>query len=132
MRRVVITGMGAITPIGNTVDEFWNAIKEEKCGIDNITYFDTENFKVKLAAELKEYNPDNYFERKVHKRIDKFTQYAMIAAREAFNDSKITSENTDMTRVGTVISSGIGGLKSIEEQNTEDEEQMEYCMCIRE
>ncbi len=117
MRRVVITGMGAITPIGNTVDEFWNAIKEEKCGIDNITYFDTENFKVKLAAELKEYNPDNYFERKVHKRIDKFTQYAMIAAREAFNDSKITSENTDMTRVGTVISSGIGGLKSIEEQN---------------
>lgn len=117
MRRVVITGMGAITPIGNTVDEFWNAIKEEKCGIDNITYFDTENFKVKLAAELKEYNPDNYYERKVHKRIDKFTQYAMIAAREAFNDSKITSENTDMTRVGTVISSGIGGLKSIEEQN---------------
>ena len=117
MRRVVITGMGAITPIGNTVEEFWNSIKEEKCGIDEITYFDTADFKVKLAAEIKDYHPENYFDRKVAKRIDGFTQYAMIAAREAFKDSGIQEENTDMTRVGTVISSGMGGLKSIEEQN---------------
>ena len=117
MRRVAITGMGAITPIGNTVEEFWNSIKEEKCGIDEITYFDTADFKVKLAAEIKDYHPENYFDRKVAKRIDGFTQYAMIAAREAFKDSAIQEENTDMTRVGTVISSGMGGLKSIEEQN---------------
>ncbi len=116
-RRVVITGMGAITPIGNSVNEFWKGIKEAKCGIDNITKFDTKDFKVKLAAEVKGFNSDNYFDKKVSKRLDMFSQYAIVAAREAMQDSGITKENTDMTRVGTMISSGIGGLDTIEKDN---------------
>ena len=88
MKRVVITGLGAITPIGNNVEEFWNGIKEGKCGIDEIKAFDTSNFKVKLAAEIKNYNQEDYFERREAKRLDKFSQYAIIAAREAWKDSK--------------------------------------------
>ena len=116
-RRVVVTGMGAITPIGNNVEEFFNGLIEGKCGIDNITLFDTEKFKVKLAAEVKEYNPEEHFDRRSAKRLDRFSQFAMIAAREAIKDSGITKENTDMERVGIVVSSGIGGLGTIEEQN---------------
>lgn len=117
-RRVVVTGLGSITPIGNTVDEFWKGLKDAKCGIDEITLFDTTNFKVKLAGEVKNYNPEDYFDRKSAKRIDRFTQFAIIATREAMEDSKITKENTDMNRVGVVVGSGIGGLRTIEEQNT--------------
>ena len=73
-RRVVITGLGAITPIGSNAQEFWKGIKEGKCGIDEITAFDTTNFKVKLAAEVKNYNPENYFDKKESKRLDKFSQ----------------------------------------------------------
>ena len=116
-RRVVVTGMGAITPIGNNVEEFFNGLIEGKCGIDNITLFDTEKFKVKLAAEVKEYNPEEHFDRRSAKRLDRFSQFAMIAAREAIKDSGITKENTDMERIGIVVSSGIGGLGTIEEQN---------------
>ena len=109
--------MGAITPIGNNVEEFFNGLIEGKCGIDNITLFDTEKFKVKLAAEVKEYNPEEHFDRRSAKRLDRFSQFAMIAAREAIKDSGITKENTDMERIGIVVSSGIGGLGTIEEQN---------------
>ena len=116
-RRVVVTGMGAITPIGNNVEEFFNGLIEGKCGIDNITLFDTEKFKVKLAAQVKAYNAEDYFDRRAAKRLDRFSQFAMIAAREAMKDSGITKENTDMERVGIVVSSGIGGLGTIEEQN---------------
>lgn len=116
-RRVVITGLGAITPIGNNVEEFWDGIKKSKCGISEITEFDTECHKVKLAAEVKNYNPENYFDRKGCKRLDKFSQFAIIAAKEAMEDSKISPENTDMTKVGIVIGSGIGGLRTIEEEN---------------
>ena len=116
-RRVVITGMGAITPIGNTVEEFWNGMKEGKCGIDNITLFDTTDYKVKLAGEVKGYNPEEYFDRRSTKRLDRFTQLAIVAAREAMKDSKITPENTDMNRFGVVVGTGIGGLGTIEEQN---------------
>ena len=80
-RRVVITGLGAITPIGNNVEEFWNGIKEGKCGIDEITRFDASNYKVKLAAEVKEYNAEDYFDRRNAKRLDRFSQLAIIAAR---------------------------------------------------
>ena len=86
-RRVVITGLGALTPIGNNTNEFWDGIKTGKCGIDLITRFDTTDFKVKLAAEVKGYNPEDYFDRREAKRLDRFSQYAMIAAREAWNDS---------------------------------------------
>ncbi len=115
-RRVVITGIGAITPIGNTVEEMWAGIKNKKCGIDNISLFDNSDFKTKLAAEVKDYNPINYFETKEAKRLDRSSQFALIAAREAFIDSKITNENTELNDVGVFVSSGIGGLKTIQEQ----------------
>ena len=117
MRRVVITGLGAITPIGNNVEEFWNGIKEGKCGIDKITAFDTTDFKVKLAAEVKGYNPEEYFDRKEAKRLDKFSQYAMIAAREAWEDSGLDKEKENMERVGVILGSGIGGIETIENEN---------------
>ena len=117
-KRVVITGLGAITPIGNTANETWDGIKNKKCGIDKITAFDTENFKTKLAAEVKDYNPLNYFEQKQTKRLDRCTQFALISAREAFKDSGITTENTNFDRVGIFIATGIGGLITIQEQST--------------
>ena len=117
MRRVVITGLGAITPLGNNVDEFWEGIKEGKCGIDYITKFDTTDFKVKLAAEVKGYNPEDYFDRREAKRLDKFSQYAMIVAREAWKDSGLDKEKENMERVGIVIGSGIGGIETIETEN---------------
>lgn len=115
-RRVVVTGMGAITPIGKTVDEFWKGIKNGECGINEISQFDTTNFKVKLAAEVKDFKPEEYFDRKGVKRLERFSQFAIIAAKEAMKDSGITKENTDMNRVGVIISTGIGGLNTIEEQ----------------
>ena len=115
-KRVVITGLGAITPIGNTVDEMWKGIEEKKCGIDKITHFDVEGYKTSLAAEVKNYDPLDYFEAKSAKRLDKSSQFAIIAAKEAFADSGITKENTDLERVGVFVSSGIAGLKTIQEQ----------------
>ncbi len=117
-RRVVITGLGAITPIGNNVEEFWNGIKEGKCGIDKITHFDTENFKVKLAAEVKGYNPEEHFDRRETKRIGKFSQFAIVAAREAVKDANIDVNKIDAERFGVAISTGIGALDTIEEQVT--------------
>ena len=115
-RRVVITGLGAITPIGNNTEEFWNGIKEGKCGIDEITHFDTTNFKVKLAAEVKGYNPEEYFDRKAAKRLDTFSQFAIIAAKEAWKDSKLDKETENMERVGVIVGSGIGGLETMEKE----------------
>lgn len=116
-RRVVVTGLGAITPIGNNVNDFWKGIKEGKCGIEEITKFDVTEYKVKLAAEIKDYQPDDHFDKKTSKRMDPFSQYAIIASREAIKDAGITPENTDMTRVAAIISSGIGGLTTIERDN---------------
>ena len=117
MKRVVITGLGAITPLGNNVDEFWKGIKDGKCGIDYITKFDTTDFKVKLAAEVKGYNAEDYFDRREAKRLDKFSQYAMIASREAWKNSGLDKEKENMERVGIVIGSGIGGIQTIETEN---------------
>lgn len=117
-RRVVVTGLGAITPIGNNVEEFWKGIREGKCGIDNITAFDATDFKVKLAAEVKNYNPEEYFERREAKRLDKFSQYAIIAAREAWKDSGLDKEKENMERVGVILGSGIGGIETIETEQT--------------
>ena len=116
-RRVVVTGLGAITPIGNNVKDYWEGLKAGKCGIDTITAFDVTDFKVKLAAEVKNYNPEEYLDKRSARRLDRFTQFAIIAAREAMKDSGITKENTDMERVGTFIGSGIGGLDTIEKEN---------------
>ena len=116
-RRVVITGLGAVTPIGNNTNDFWEGIKEGKCGIDEITRFDVTNFKVKLAAELKDFNAEDYFDRREAKRLDRFSQYAMVAAREAWNDSGLDKETENMERVGIIIGSGIGGIGTTEEEH---------------
>lgn len=115
-RRVVITGLGAITPIGKNVNETWKGIENKECGIDNISLFDNSNFKTKLDAEVKNYDPLDYFEPKQAKRFDRSSQFAVIAAREAVKESGITKENTDYDRVGVFVSSGIGGLKTMQEQ----------------
>lgn len=115
-RRVVITGLGAITPIGNTVEDMWNGIENKKCGIDNISVFDTSSFKTKLAAEVKNYNPLEHFEAKQAKRLDRVSQFSIIAAREAVKDSGITEENTDFKKVGIFVGTGIGGLITIQNQ----------------
>lgn len=114
MKRVVVTGLGAITPIGKNVEEFWAGIKEGVCGIDEIKSFDTTNFKVKLAGEVKDYNEEDYFEKKAAKRLDKYTQYALIASREAMKDANLNVEEIDAERFGVIVSSGIGGLQTIE------------------
>ena len=116
-RRVVITGMGALTPVGNNVEETWENLKKGKCGIDEITRFDTSNFKVKLAGELKNFNEEEYLDSKQCRKLDKFSKYAMIAAREAWKDSGLDRETENMERVGTIVGSGIGGIETIEEEN---------------
>lgn len=116
MKRVVITGMGAITPIGKNIEEMWESIKNKTCGVNEITLFDTTNFKTKVDAEVKNYDPLEYFDPKQAKRFDRSSQFAIIAAREAVKDAGITKENTDYDRVGIFVSSGIGGLKTIEDQ----------------
>jgi len=116
MKRVVITGMGAITPIGKNIEEMWESIKNKTCGVNEITLFDTTNFKTKVDAEVKNYDPLEYFDPKQAKRFDRSSQFAIIAAREAVKDSGITKENTNYDRVGIFVSSGIGGLKTIEDQ----------------
>ena len=115
-KRVVITGLGAITPIGKNVEETWKGIENKICGIDKISLFDTTNFKTSLAAEVKDYQPLDYFEPKQAKRFDRSSQFAIISAREAVKDSGITPENTNFERVGVFVSSGIGGLRTIQEQ----------------
>ena len=115
-RRVVITGLGAITPIGNNVEEFWDGIKNGKCGIDEITHFDTTDYKVKLAAEIKGYVPEEHFDKRSTKRLDLYCQYAIVAAREAWNDSKLDKEKENMERVGVIVGSGIGGLNTMEKE----------------
>lgn len=117
-RRVVITGLGAISPIGNTVEENWESIKNKKCGIDKISLFDTTSFKTSLAGEVKNYNALEHFEAKQAKRLDRCSQFAIIGAREALKDSGISEDNTDFNRVGIFVSSGIGGLITIQEQST--------------
>lgn len=117
-RRVVITGLGAITPIGKDVNESWNSILNKKCGIDNISLFDNSTFKTKVDAEVKNYESQEYFDLKQSKRLDRSSQFAIIASREAFKDSGITKENTDFERVGVFVSSGIAGLSTIQEQCT--------------
>ncbi len=114
MKRVVLTGLGALTPIGKNVDEFWKGIKEGICGIDEIKRFDTTNFKVKLAGEIKNYNEEDYFDKKTAKRLDRFSQYALIAAKEAVKDANLNVKEIDAERFGVIVGSGIGGLQTIE------------------
>lgn len=117
-RRVVVTGLGAITPIGNSIDSFWNSVKEGKNGIDNIKCFDTTDFKVKVAAEVKDFNAEDFLGKKDAKRLDRFIQFALISAKECIKDSNIDLESVDRERFGVIFGSGIGGLITIENQMT--------------
>lgn len=116
MKRVVITGMGTINPIGYNVNETWESIKNKECGIQEISLIDSSTYKTKFDAEIKNYDPNEFFDPKTAKRNDRYTQLGMIAAREAVKDSGITPENSDYSRIGTYFSSGIGGLTTIQEQ----------------
>lgn len=115
-RRVVITGMGAITPIGNNVEDFFTAVKAGTCGIDFITAFQTDDYAVKLAAEVKNYDPKDYMEFKEAKRMERFSQFAIVAAKEAIGDSNIDLTKVDKERFGVIVGSGIGGIESIEKE----------------
>lgn len=110
-RRVVITGLGVVSPIGNDVDSMWNSIENGICGIDEITHFDTTDFKVKLAGEVKDLDTEKYFSKRELKFNDRFTQFARIASKQAFEDSGLKEFNRD--RAGVIVSSGIGGLDTI-------------------
>ena len=116
-RRVVVTGMGAITPIGNTVEEFWNSIKENRVGIGAITRFDTTDYKAKLAAEVKGFSAKEHMDFKAAKRMELFCQYAVAAAKEALSDSGIRMEEENPYRVGVSIGSGIGSLQAMEREH---------------
>lgn len=113
-RRVVITGMGAVTPIGNNVEAFWEGIKEKKVGIAPITKFDATNFKTNLAAEVKDFDGKDYLDPKAVKRLDLFSQYAIVAAREAMKQSGLTVTEENADRVGCIIGSGVGGIRTQE------------------
>lgn len=117
-RRVVVTGMGAITPVGNDVATTWQSLIEGKSGTAPITKFDASKFSVRFAAEVKEFNPLDFMERKEAKRADPYTQYAVAGARQAMTDASLVERNgMDPDRIGVIIGSGIGGLKSFEEQH---------------
>jgi 3-oxoacyl-[acyl-carrier-protein] synthase II len=114
--RVVVTGMGAITPVGNDVNSFWNGIKEGKNGIDYITLINTEKLKVKVAAEVKDFKPEDHLDRKEARRMDRYCQLALVATEEAIKDSGLDLENMNRERLGVVVGSGIGGLATIEKE----------------
>lgn len=114
MRRVVVTGMGAVTPIGNNVDEFWNSMKHKKLGFGEITRFDTTDYKVKLAAEVKNFNAKDHMDFKAAKRMELFCQYGVAAAKEAFENAGLNMEQEDPYRVGCSIGSGVGSLQAAE------------------
>ena len=115
-RRVVVTGLGAVTPIGNNVDDFWEAVKAGKIGFDHITKFDTTDYKCHIAAELKDFNPQDFMDRKAAKRMEPFSQYAVAAAKQAIDDSGLDIEKEDPYMVGCAIGSGIGSLQAMERE----------------
>lgn len=115
-RRVVVTGLGAVTPIGNNVDDFWAAVKAGKIGFDHITKFDTTDYKCHIAAELKDFNPQDFMDRKAAKRMEPFSQYAVAAAKQAIDDSRLDIEKEDPYMVGCAIGSGIGSLQAMERE----------------
>ncbi|WP_297707562.1 beta-ketoacyl-ACP synthase II [uncultured Eudoraea sp.] len=116
LKRVVVTGLGALTPIGNNIEEYWKGLVEGKSGSAPITYFDTEKFKTKFACELKNFDSQNYFDRKEARKLDKFAQYALISSDEAIIDSGLDLEKIDKFRVGVIWGAGIGGLETFQNE----------------
>lgn len=116
-KRVVVTGLGCVTPVGNGKEEFWKNIKAGVCGIDKVTRFDASTFQTQVAGELKEFNPEEYINKKEIKRLDKFTQYAIVSSKMAVKDADIDMDSVNRDRMGVIIGSGIGGVETIEEQH---------------
>lgn len=116
LKRVVVTGLGALTPIGNNKDDYWNALVAGKSGCAPVTYFDTEHFKTKFACELKNYNVSDFFDRKEARKTDKFAQYAMVASDEAIIDAKLNLDKIDKFRVGVIWGAGIGGIDTFQNE----------------
>ena len=126
-RRVVITGLGTVNPTGNTVAESWANIKAGRCAVGPITAFDTADFKVKLAAEVKDFDPAARIDKREARKMARFTQFAVAAADEAVRDSGLALEEIDHTRFGVILSSGIGGLPTIEEEHTRGQQRGFEC-----
>tara|TARA_B100001109_G_scaffold143251_1_gene116599 strand:- start:688 stop:1941 length:1254 start_codon:yes stop_codon:yes gene_type:complete len=118
LRRVVVTGLGALTPIGNNVESYWNGLVSGKSGADHITYFDTSKFKTQFACELKGYDPLNHFDRKESRKLDKFAQYAIVCSDEAIKNANLNLDSIDKNRVGVIWGSGIGGLETFQVEAT--------------
>jgi 3-oxoacyl-[acyl-carrier-protein] synthase II len=116
LRRVVVTGLGAITPLGNTLEEYWNKLIIGASGANIITHFDTTNFKTRFACEVKNYDPANYFERKEIKKLDPYAQFALIAAEQAYKDSGLAQATIDKDKAGVIWASGIGGFNTVFEE----------------
>ena len=116
LRRVVVTGLGALTPIGNTVSEFWQGLVSGQSGADDITYFDPSNFKTQFACELKGFDPEQFMDRKLSRKMDRFAQYAIVSSDEAIKDSQINLETIDKDRVGVIWGAGIGGLETLQNE----------------
>ncbi|WP_103069170.1 beta-ketoacyl-ACP synthase II [Aquimarina sediminis] len=116
LKRVVVTGLGALTPIGNNINEYWDGLVNGKSGCAPISYFDTENFKTKFACEVKNYSPTDYFDRKEARKLDKFAQYAIVSSEEAIKDAAIDLEKVDKFRVGVIWGAGIGGIETFQEE----------------
>ena len=116
LKRVVVTGLGALTPIGNNIEEYWDGLVNGKSGGAPITYFDTEKFKTKFACEIKNFDFDAYFDRKEKRRLDRFAQYAIVASDEAIKDSAIDLDTINKYRVGVIWGAGIGGLETFQEE----------------
>ena len=119
LRRVVVTGLGALTPIGNNIQEYWNGLINGVSGAAPITYFDTTHFKTKFACELKNFNVEDFLDRKEARKMDRYAQYAMVSAEEAVNDAKFDFEKLDKDRVGVIWGSGIGGLETFQQEVTD-------------
>ena len=118
LKRVVVTGLGALTPLGNSVDEYWNGLINGVSGAAPITRFDATKFKTRFACEVKGYDVNNYFERKEGRKLDAFAQYAMVVAEQAVKDSGIDLEKVNHDRVGVIWGSGIGGLRTFQDEVT--------------
>lgn len=115
-KRVVVTGLGALTPVGNSVSETWESLLQGKSGAGPITLFDASHFKTQFACEVKGFNPNDHFDRKEARRYDRYTQFALVTAKEALEDSGLDLEKTDLERVGVIVSAGIGGLETFEQE----------------
>src|ERR1700744_2240130 len=118
LKRVVVTGLGALTPLGKNVADYWQGLTDGVSGCDFIKQFDASKFKTRFACEVKDFDPVAYLDKKEARKIDRFSQFAMIASDEAVKDAGINKDNVDVDRVGVIFASGIGGLITFQEEVT--------------